>query len=219
MVCSYRVIDNMSLYKMFKNEGESVLFKNLKEGIEDIKYGRVTKATTVDDFFTEMEEERIKHRVWYWFYGKYWRAYYIITDIPRQIRTFVQRGRRGVGESDIWNLHGYISKVMVEGIKWIKENGMGIPTWDGKKTEKEAVREWKEILDTLIWTFEIAQKISDGDVHYLRKARDRKTWEKLCERLCKKYPDYENRVMTREEIVKYDRGWKLFKEYYFALWD
>jgi len=214
------IINNMSFYKMFKNKKDSSKFvENIKEGIKEIEEGKCTKYEGQEELFKDIHEDEKKHPIYYMIYGWYWRVYYIITGIPLQIRTFFQRGKKGIAESDIWNLHDYLSKVTIEGLKYIKEYGIGVPTWEEGMKEGEATKKWHEILDTLIWTFEIAQKISDGNVYYLRNVKDRKSWREVCKKLNKKHPEYENRVMTDKEIRKYDKGWRLFKKYYYSLWD
>lgn len=65
------------------------------------------------------------------------------------VRTFWERGRKGVGISDTWGLDTYISKVMAEGIARLRADAHGYPMtltegeWDSVLAEMEqGFRRW-----------------------------------------------------------------------------
>ena len=146
-----------------------------------------------------------------------------ISEIHLNIKTFIQRGKKGYANSDWWNFDAYISKIIIGCLKELKEKGHGLPTWVKGKTEARAEREWNEILDTIIYTFETAIKIIDYDLIYIPLKRF--TWKeykkqvRFANKLNKKCPEFPTRVMTKRESQKFEKGFDLFKEWFFTLWD
>ena len=51
----------------------------------------------------------------------------------KEIKWFIQRGKRGYAECDWWNLDSYISKVMIDGIEDIMYRGIHVGCYGGKK--------------------------------------------------------------------------------------
>lgn len=185
--------------------------KSIKKGIKDVKESKVIKVNNIDNIFKKLEEKKKKHPVYYFFHDIYWRVYHFIDDIPLRIGTFVQRGKRGWAMSDTWEFSYYLSKVISEGIYHLKENSYGCPVGltEGK---------WIDILNSIKYTFDLAKRITDGDLHLIKDKKQRKKWQKNLNELNKKYKCYD-RCMTEEEIKDYEKGWKLFKAHFFSLWD
>lgn len=96
-----------------------------------------------------------------------------------------------------------------------------------EESERNALR-WDAILADIIFTFEAIRLIDNVELfspdmqnykgwteewfaEWAAHAEDRKA------RYNKLLPP--SRPMTKEEFERYQRGWALFKEYYFSLWD
>lgn len=159
-------------------------------------------------------------------------------DIPRdtynKIKWFIQRGKRGYADCDIWNFSGYLSNILVNGLKELKDQVHGHPisidcshhTVD-IEGESKGTKKWKKIIDKMIWTFEVTNKILERDwipvfdEKYRIELRD---YVKRLNRRDKKplfddLPKRKYHLMTKREMQKYNSGWKLFKDYYINLWD
>lgn len=143
-------------------------------------------------------------------------------DVPRDVYRYFKRGiqrwNRGWSDADIWGVNDFLSRVIPAMLKRLKETQQGLPTWTEDKTEEQAQKEWNDILDTIINTFETSKKIADNELGYFENWSQRKY-------------DYYNKIwvthtyepkpraMTKEECGKYKQGWELFRKYYFSLWD
>ena len=66
--------------------------------------------------------------------------------------------------------------------------------------------------------FYLAQKINETELYLVKDKRKRKKWQKSLDEINKKFK-CNDRCMTDKEIEEYEEGWKLFKKYYFDLWD
>ena len=44
-------------------------------------------------------------------------------------------------------------------------------------------------------------------------------YSKVYEKLNKEHPEYSTHVMSKEECVRYRKGWYYFQKYFFSLWD
>lgn len=149
----------------------------------------------------------------------------------RESKWFIQRGLKGYSQRDVWGLGFYLNNILIKGLKDLKTQVHGAPTGhlhsstvdlDGESTE---TKEWKKIIDKMIWTFEAADKISERSWIPVWNESKRKECEDFVENLNKpeddplfpELPKTEYYLMTSEDMAKYHEGWQLFKEYYFDL--
>jgi len=77
-----------------------------------------------------------------------------ITDSFREIKWFIQRGKRGYADSDLWSLDYYLSGWLPDALRELKKIQNGYPA---SLTRKE----WDKILDEMIEGFEIANGQDD----------------------------------------------------------
>jgi len=173
---------------------------------KELKEGKITRVDSVDKMFEELEEERKAHPIYYFFHDIYWRVYHYIDNIPLRVKSFFQRGFRGYANSDTWDFAWYLSEVISKGIKHLKKNGH---------------HNIKDI-NKIIKTFETAKKIAEGDVIYIPskdfKWADYKRWKRTLKGIRKKYK-VKDRILTKRESIKLERGFQLFIENFFRLWD
>lgn len=157
-------------------------------------------------------------RFWSWF-----------SDIPNQIKYFVQRGVRGWSTQDSWGAFYHISSVTLGMLKRLKYSKQGVPCVcinDGEPFE-EGVKRWDDIMDKMIYSFQCIVDSENGksefwtahprnpDVHLLEYCDNESPH--LSQPWSKKYPDVH--LMTREENDKYEEGMQLFLKHYMSLWD
>lgn len=59
--------------------------------------------------------------------GLFWRVVHTAKGLPRDVKDFIQRGRRGWADSDAWNLHSHIARTLGPALIHMSENLYGYP--------------------------------------------------------------------------------------------
>jgi len=133
-------------------------------------------------------------------YYKIYRFFYGIKEIPTKIKWFLQRGKRGYAECDVWSLDGYLEEWLPKALKELKENIHGCPCelYDKENKGNECKR-WEYILEKMMQGFEASRSLSELDFFTEDDKIDKKKEEELKR--------------------KFDEGKKLFAEYFQSLWD
>lgn len=134
-----------------------------------------------------------------------------------------QRGKRGFADCDCWSTDFYLSQIIPQMIKKIKDNKQGLPCSlfpnalnITEKQEIIAQKKWDIILDNIIYTFITAQDIIDSNLFYCPiKHYNNKKYKELRKRFSKLK---HIRIMSYQECKCYEKGWELFQEYFFSLW-
>ena len=173
------------------------------------------KFKGIKKMFREMEKERKKHPVYYYFHDKFWQIYNYLEMTPLNIRSFFQRGKKGWSSKDTWCFSGYLSEVIYKGLIHLKKNQVGHPC---NLTEGQ----WIDILNKIINTFKTAQEISDGTTCYIpTKQWDEKNYKKMCEITKERNKEYKqnDRVLSKRQSKEFEEGFKLFEQHFFSLWD
>lgn len=75
----------------------------------------------------------------------------------REVKWFIQRGRRGYADCDVWDLDSYLSEWLPQALRRIRKITNGYPDYGEAKTSKD----WKQILKDMAEGFEAAHKIKD----------------------------------------------------------
>lgn len=131
-------------------------------------------------------------------------------DIYKNIKWFIQRGKRGYSDRDIWSVDYYLAEIIPKMLKQLKEI---------QKIEKEEIpqKRWNSYLDKIIKTFETAYKIANNHYIYCE------SFEYDTEPNKKHREGIKNvnflTIMTKNECKEYEEGWRLFRKYFFKLWD
>lgn len=185
--------------------------------------------------FLEQQAWIKAHPIRGWFYNKYWDIRAFIYNIPNMPMDFYrkckrgwQRAYRGWADEDTWSLSSYLSKVIKESLVYFKNNQHTIPgdfvTSNSAVAVAHSEEKWNEILNKIIWTFEVNEKIDNGSWFYPVRAdrftdEDVEKLKKLISELKKLETGEEYHIMTDYEVARYRSGWELFQKYYFSLWD
>lgn len=138
-----------------------------------------------------------------------------IDNIPLNIVSFIQRGRRGWSSRDTWSFCYYLADVISEGLKHLKKYNHGHP---GDITEEG----WNKVLDHIIKTFETVKYIDDGIYYYIPSEEFTEEKFQNNKEICATHNqrwDGNDKVMTLEESIEFEKGFDLFKKYFFSLWD
>ena len=107
---------------------------------------------------------------------------------------------------------------------------MGCPILYGYDEAKdpeceENSKQWNDILDKMIETFKIAEKIANQDyIYFSTKDNSFQEWLKCYEQMKKIHEEcsgrsYDVHIMDFGECQYYEEGFDLFRKYFFALWD
>ena len=91
---------------------------------------------SVEEMLEELEKDRCWYKeIHYWVY----RLFQSIGMVPSEILWFIQRGRRGYSDRDIWNFQWYLAWIISNGVNQLKEEKNSCP-------EDLTVEEWDNIL-------------------------------------------------------------------------
>lgn len=111
-------------------------------------------------------------------------------NLFKRLKYFWQRGRRGYSDYDVLDLHDYLSCVIIDSLFTFmeKNNSVPIEIYTKGKSEEQAVEEWDSIIYDIIQAFAVAED----------------------------YEPYQE--MSKEDKKTFDKGFALFKKWYFHLW-
>jgi hypothetical protein len=98
----------------------------------------------------------ILRETYYWCY-RLWN--HKIAMIPKEIKWFCQRGRRGYSDCDVWSFDWYLAEVISKGCKQLAKEKHGYPYG---LTEEE----WDVIINKISDGFEEYMKIIDHEEEY-----------------------------------------------------
>lgn len=152
----------------------------------------------------------------------------------RELKWFIQRGRRGWANCDVWSLDTYLSGWLPSALRHLKETKHGVPigcvdSGDrdgcGNSSEagmKRAEARWNAILDTMIAGFEAAQRIQDGiyEKELGPYPLERPSYLSITEwkaTITARFRKSQELTKRDEEIFK--QGLENFTKYYHNLWD
>jgi hypothetical protein len=136
-------------------------------------------------------------------------------DFYRKCKRGWQRAYWGISEEDTWSVDYYLSEIILRGLRKLQDDKQGCPILDGYNPESDEEfylmdKEWKRILGTMIYTFEVTQRVQN-DNWILQP--DKGFTDEEMKRLEKNF-----HVMSAKEMSKYWENWSNFQKYYFSLW-
>lgn len=133
-------------------------------------------------------------------------------NIFRETKWFIQRGKRGWSDQDVWGVDWYLSDILPPMLKKLKNDMHSIPGWQKDEPEEVAQERWDKYFDDILFAWESQQKICQGDWFYFT-GKDKIKAEKYFKNKSEYY------VMTKEECERYRKGMKFFIKYLNCLWD
>uniref|UniRef100_A0A6H2A2Q0 Uncharacterized protein n=1 Tax=viral metagenome TaxID=1070528 RepID=A0A6H2A2Q0_9ZZZZ len=138
-----------------------------------------------------------------------------IRDLPDNIKWFVQRGKRGWADCDVWGMDYYLVKVIHPMLRRLRKIAHGHPC--GLDTPGE----WDKILDEMIEGFEAAKRVCDDD--YLDKVQpgwfDPKARLEGNYKTIKKESILECARLSHADQKLFEQRMELFTKWFFNLWD
>ena len=210
------------------------LKKSIEEAEEGKMHGPYSSVDDMmADMEKRDREERRKNPIKYyairfwWKIEKMWEAPGIWYG---KLIEFIQRGKRGYSDKDFWELGWYLSEIIPPMLKQLKassfrgmpndlldkhckNNGVTAEIYSSdapdelvEKIENEVCKEYDEIFDEMIWSFETALKVWNDDKMIYSEGYSDEFKEKY-------------NVMTKEEMDRMKKGFDYFRDYFFNLWD
>jgi hypothetical protein len=127
----------------------------------------------------------------------------------KKIKYFIQRGRRGYSDEDIWDFHDYLCSILIPVLKEFSKKNMGCPGefWD-KESKNDECHKWSETLEEMSQGFEAAQALMNMQYFKMKKNEENGCWTR-------ENDEEKHKLLTE----KYNRGMKLFSENFMSLWD
>lgn len=110
---------------------------------------------------TSIDETLDKHKIsWFedyvlWPTERFWEN---VTSIPRKIKWFIQRGRRGWADCDLWSLDEYLAQWLPDALLKLKEDVHGWPEGPDCPTFES----WQQILVEMADGFKAEQELGEG---------------------------------------------------------
>lgn len=174
----------------------------------------------------------------YWAVRRFFISHIIFhpTKMYDQVKWFIQRGRRGWSDRDVWSLDWYLceSTMMPDALRHLKKTKHGVPfqMFEGLATNGQgfhdkpeweiAVARWDAVMDRMIGGWDAARRMQDGlyedelgDYPLDRpKGVSKEDWDKV------KGDHYKATLLLQDRDQKlFEEGMKLFVEHFFSLWD
>src|SRR6185295_198725 len=193
-----------------------------------IKYKILNQKPKVSrDIFKDLKNSPAREAYLY-----VYRFFFHIKEFPESFyydtKYFIQRGLQGWSHRDVWSIDWFLTSIMPPMLKRLKDTGHTMPTWEEGKSDEQCKKEWDDIIDSIIYIFEVSKNIHEH--HWIIQESSKydikfdKKYIKLNKELKEKEPKLFNNekdlhVMTIQECYKYEEGWENFRKYFYQLWD
>ncbi len=126
----------------------------------------------------------------------------------KSIKYFIQRGKRGYADSDLWDFDAYLCGMIPPALRKLKEKKVGCPAeFYNSEIVNDECRAWTEALEAMAQGFEAAEYVSNH--RYYKHIDSGKNGYRV---------ELDNKAMDNA-VKKMDLGLKLFAENFINLWD
>ena len=127
-------------------------------------------------------------------------------NLFREIKWFIQRGKRGWADCDAWGVSDYLNDILPQLLRRLKgQTGCPSEFYDAEATNNECHR-WDEALETMAQGFEAAKWLDKFGYHRWVDGPHGKKLEI-------------DEQATANAQKKAEKGLQLFAKYYQGLWD
>jgi hypothetical protein len=204
-------------YTLYSIVGPSSFKKRVDLAIKQCKERKLTPYKDLKKQWKAEEKWDKAHPIQAYVKNILWHIRHIIREIPelprygyRKIKRGLQRAYFGICDEDAWALDHYFSKVILIGLRRLQKlDRLNFRTKNTGNDDKDYdKKETNRILGEMIYSFDINEKIANGDIEGY--------YPQVIKKLSKKRrKDY----LTLQEDLRRKVGMKYFIEYYFSLWD
>lgn len=120
--------------------------------------------------------------------------FYRIKNFPRKVKWFIQRGKRGYADCDLWNFDTYLEKIISKGLRELSRTTHGYPV------SYETFENWQAQLNNIA---DLVEKFNPDNCLDWEKDISRTDWE-----------DADEEAAIAREVV-----FDWFKNNWCSLWD
>ena len=152
-----------------------------------------------------------------WWYRYFWNWF---SAVPRNTKHFFQRGMFGWAACDVWEMHHYLTDVILNMLVELQRQKHGFPSTMDEQSGRfdYDMCRWDRLLQEMIDGFVILKRADSHDemLEYAPDFPDADR-EKMEKGMQEKYPKW--RFTTKEEEAKVKRAFELLFKYWTSLWD
>lgn len=145
-----------------------------------------------------------------------------LTNMPKRIKFFYQRGKRGYSDQDVWSMDWWFFSVVIPMLKQLRDTKQGYPS------EFKTPEEWDRELDTMIHYFTEATEEGCSEKNEYEEQYNKRWWDSFYEKsmayviddseLRDKYLQRSYEIDEYREDMK-NKGFEMFSKYFWNLWD
>lgn len=145
-----------------------------------------------------------------------------LTNIPKKIKFFYQRGKRGYSDQDVWSMDWWFFSVVIPMLKQLRDTKQGYPS------EFKTPEEWDRELDTMIHYFIEATEEGCSEKNEYEEQYNKRWWDSFDKKgmayviddseLRDKYLQRSYEIDEYREDMK-NKGFEMFSKYFWNLWD
>ncbi len=128
----------------------------------------------------------------------------------KKVKFFFQRGKRGWADCDVWNVDGYLAKIIPPMLKRLKETTHSYPGYGEGKTPED----WNALLDKMIEGWDAAKRVYEDE--YVDTFQP--GWFGKGEKITHETLDKCLHASMKDQKLFKSRM-KIFTEWFFGLWD
>lgn len=145
-----------------------------------------------------------------------------LTNIPKRIKFFYQRGKRGYSDQDVWSMDWWFFSVVIPMLKQLRDTKQGYPS------KFKTPEEWDRELDTMIHYFIEATEEGCSEKNEYEEQYNKRWWDSFDKKgmayviddseLRDKYLQRSYEIDEYREDMK-NKGFEMFSKYFWNLWD
>jgi hypothetical protein len=219
---------------------EVYMFHPIKKVHAYLRLRRMRKSNPSSCFYFNDSQMFLTPKV-VWYVDAYYAVRHFFHDTCnprnwyREVKYFIQRGRRGWADCDTWSLDEYLSKWLPDALRYLKTHKHGIPSEmihsedgvdeHGCSTDAAfALGEarWDAIMEKMIAGFEADMRIKDGcyedELGEYPLSRPTGVSVDSWERVRRNHREASKILMARDEAL-FQEGMQEFIKNYRNLWD
>jgi hypothetical protein len=186
----------------------------------------------IEELWEEMRDKRLhptwKDRLADIFYWPFYRLvkYHNPFRYCREVKWFLQRGKRGWADCDVWGLDDYLAGWLPDALKQLSEDTHGYPASlcdeENDPSGDAGFAEWREILAQIAEGFRAHKRMGCGLYEeqlgpyplYRPEGVSKEAWQSVRDTRFEKSQE----LAKRDEVV-FQRGMALFTAHWSSLWD
>ena len=145
-----------------------------------------------------------------------------LTNMPKRIKFFYQRGKRGYSDQDVWSMDWWFFSVVIPMLKQLRDTKQGYPS------KFKTPEEWDRELDTMIHYFIEATEEGCSEKNEYEEQYNKRWWDSFDKKgmayviddseLRDKYLQRSYEIDEYREDMK-NKGFEMFSKYFWDLWD